>query len=106
MGQPTCKLNPDPAPDVLPSDAAAAIERVEAALGLVEAGPATGAGILARLDLPRAEARLGLAADGAEALSAKRVVRKIAFGQIVVHVLGGPIGDRADLDQEIGRAHV
>src|SRR5215213_10492272 len=67
---------------------------VDAALGLVAAGPATGAGVLARCD----GAGAGRAADGAVAHLEQRVDRDLVLGDVGVDDVLRPGGERVDLD--------
>src|SRR5829696_5512020 len=67
---------------------------VDAALGLVAAGPATGAGVLARCD----GAGAGRAADGAVAQLEQRVDRDLVLGDVGVDDVlraGGERGESA-----------
>src|SRR5205823_13963752 len=86
---------PKASPIAVLDAAAVGLERgVDAALGLVEAAPASGAGILARLDLGRARH----AADRRVALGDQRVLGELVARRVRSEVSGRPGDQGVDLD--------
>src|SRR5581483_8437357 len=72
---------------------------VDAAFGLVHAGPAAGAGILTLLDAPGA----GRTADRGIAFVEQRMLRQAEALERILHHVRRPVGERIDLDLALGR---